>query len=99
MKKYLPLLFIFILALTGIAAADAPFEITVDLANEGGSYYNNSLILFSGGQLSIRLDEYDVVLTVQEKQDEGLNFTVEPDLESKGSSQGVAVIGAFLLPE
>ena len=97
MKKILPIIFILIFVLTGIAAAEAPFEISISLA-DSASTYATSVIVYSGDQINIRIGNSDVTLTVQEKQEEGLNFALSPSLEDN-SKFGKAEIGAFLLPE
>lgn len=97
MKKILPIIFVLIFVLTGIASADAPFEVSISIEDSASSY-NTSVIVFSGDQINIKLGSTDAVLTVEEKQDDGLNFSISPDLESKNEF-GLAQIGAFLLPE
>ena len=99
MKKVLPILFILIFVLTGIASADAPFEITIGLTAENAPAYSTSVIVSSGDQIAIRLGETDVMLTVQDKQDGALNFKLEPALDHNDEQFGLATLSYFLHPE
>lgn len=97
MKKILPIILVLTLVLTGIAYADAPFEMTLSLS--GDNPYSTTVIVNSGDQISIQLGETNVLLTVEGKQKEGLNFSLEPKLEYKDETYGIAELGSFLLPE
>ena len=99
MKKVLPIIFILIFVLTGIASADAPFEITISLTAEDGSAYNTAVIVNSGDQIAIKLGETDVMLTVGEKQDGALNFGLDPALDHNDEKFGLATLAYFLHPE
>ena len=98
MKKVLPIICVLIFVLTGIASADAPFEITIGLTPEDGPDYSTSVIVYSGDQIAIRLGETDVMLTVQDKQDGALNFKLEPALDHNDEQFGLATLGYFLMP-
>lgn len=98
MKKVLPIILILIFVLTGIASADAPFELSVTL-NEAGDIYDTTVIVYSGDQVAIKLGNTDVTLNVQEKQKEGLNFMLDPMLYHKDEKFGNGELGDFLLPE
>ena len=99
MKKVLPIIFILIFVLTGIASAEAPFEITIALTSEDAPDYSASVIVNSGDQIAIRLGETDVMLTVQDKQDGALNFKLEPALDHQDEKYGLATLAYFLQPE
>ena len=97
MKKVIPIILVLIFVLTGIAAADAPFEITISLSG-ADSTYTTSVIVNSGNQISIKLGETDVTLTVQEKQDGALNFQLEPGLDHLDEKYGLTTLSYFLQP-
>ena len=98
MKKFLPFVLIFVLSITGAVLADAPYEIFVSISGSDAEY-TTSLIGNDGIQIAIRLGEESYTLTVEGKQAEGLNFSIDPALEFTDPQYGAATISAFLLPE
>lgn len=96
MKKILPILLLVVVCiLTGIASADAPFQISIAISDPA---FETSVIVSSGTQIDIRLGETDVTLEVQEKQAEGLNFKFDPALQYKDEQHGLADVSYLLLP-
>ena len=98
MKKFLPFVLIFVLAITGAVLAEAPYEIFVSITGSD-SVYTTSVIGNEGMQIAIRLGEKTHTLTVGKKQAEGLNFSIDPALEFTDPQYGIATISSFLLPE
>ena len=98
MKKFLPFVLIFVLAITGAVFADAPYEIFLSISGSD-SEFNTSLIGNDGIQIAIRLGEETYTLTVEGKQAEGLNFSIDPALDFTDPQYGAATISAFLIPE
>jgi len=97
MRKILPILMLLVFILTGIAGAEAPYQINISI-DEPGNSYQTSLIVNGGDQIAIRLGETDVVLEVQEKQEDGLNFKFDPALQVNDEKHGIVDISYLLLP-
>ena len=97
MKKILPALLMLVLVLTGIASADAPFRINLEIADSADSY-QTSVVARSGDRIAIKLGETDTILEVQEKQEDGLNFKFDPALQFNDEKNGAVELQYFLLP-
>ena len=98
MKKVLPIILILIFTLTGIAAAEAPIKVLIDISDNGSSY-DTSVVVNSGDQIAIQLGETKVTLEVQDMQDGNLqNFKLDPALQVNDEEHGIADIAYFLLP-
>ena len=97
MKKVLPILFLLVFVLTGIASAEAPFRLNISITDTE-SDYSTSVIVHSGDRVAIRLGETNVDLDVQEKQEEGLNFKFDPALQYNDEKYGIAYVSELLLP-
>lgn len=97
MKKFFPILMMLILALTGIASAEAPVQINLKI-DANGNAYQTSVIVKTGDQIAIRLGETDVKLEVQEKREDGLNFKLDPALRSNDKTYGIVDVSYFFLP-
>ncbi len=95
MKKLLPILLFVVCILTGIASADAPFQVSIAISDPA---FETSVIVSTGNKIAIRLGETDVTLEVQEKQAEGLNFKFDPALQFKDEQHGFADVSYLLLP-
>lgn len=95
MKKILPILLFVVCILTGIASADAPFQVSLAISEPA---FETSVIVSTGNKIAIRLGDTDVTLEVQEKQAEGLNFKFDPALQFKDEQHGFADVSYLLLP-
>ena len=95
MKKILPILLFVVCILTGIASADAPFQVSIAISDPA---FETSVIVSTGNKIAIRLGDTDVTLEVQEKQAEGLNFKFDPALQFKDEQHGFADVSYLLLP-
>ena len=95
MKKILPILLFVVCILTGIASADAPFQVSLAISDPA---FETSVIVSNGNKIAIRLGDTDVTLEVQEKQAEGLNFKFDPALQFKDEQHGFADVSYLLLP-
>ena len=95
MKKILPILLFVVCILTGIASADAPFQVSLAISDPA---FETSVIVSTGNKIAIRLGDTDVTLEVQEKQAEGLNFKFDPALQFKDEQHGFADVSYLLLP-
>ena len=63
MKKILPVLILFVLVFTGIASAEAPYQINLKI-DDGVNPYQTSVIVKTGDQVAIKLGETDVRLEI-----------------------------------
>ncbi len=97
MKKILPVIMLLILVLTGIASAEAPYQINLKI-DDGQNPFQTSVIVKTGDRVAIKLGETDVVLEVQEKQDDGLNFKLDPALQVNDEKHGIVDVSYFFLP-
>lgn len=97
MKKILPVLILFVLVFTGIASAEAPYQINLKI-DDGVNPYQTSVIVKTGDQVAIKLGETDVRLEIQEKQADGLNFKFDPALQVNDEKYGIVDVNYFFLP-
>ena len=97
MKKILPILMLLVLVLTGIASAEAPYQVNLKI-DDGEKPFETSVIVNTGDRVAIKLGETDVILEIQEKQDDGLNFKFDPVLQFNDEKHGIVDISYFLLP-
>ena len=97
MKKILPVLILFVLVFTGIASAEAPYQINLKI-DDGVNPYQTSVIVKTGDQVAIKLGETDVRLEIQEKQADGLNFKFDPALQVNDEKHGIVDVNYFFLP-
>lgn len=97
MKRILAITLMMVLILTGIAAADAPFKVSVEL-EDSASTYSTDLIVSAGNEIRVNMADTAVAITVDGLSEDGLNFTLDQNMESHENGQKYE-IGAFLLPE
>ncbi|MBQ6520936.1 MAG: hypothetical protein IJI14_19700 [Anaerolineaceae bacterium] len=97
MKKVLPFILVLILVLTGIASADAPIKVLIDITGE--TSFDTSVVVNSGDKVAIRLGSSDVTLNIEERQAEGMNFSFDIPLRHVDEQFGIADVKFFLLPE
>ena len=98
MKKFLPVVLILILALTGIAAAEAPYSLSVKL-DEGDTSYTARLIAVNGDKVGMNLGETAVTFTIDGKNEEGLIFTPDTMMDKVENDLITPINSSFALPE
>ena len=98
MKKFLPAVLILILVLTGIAAAEAPYSLSVKL-DEGNASYTSRIIVVNGDKLVLNMGETVVIFSIDGKTEEGLIFTPDTLMDKVEDELSSQVNSSFVLPE
>lgn len=97
MKKLFAVVLMMLLALNGIASADAPFSVSITIESPE-SIYSTDVIVQTGDIIHVMLGTAEAAITVDGLSEDGLNFTIDHPMDSIENGEPYS-IGAFLLPE